>query len=209
MKVSAFVIAGLALAYTLTFFIMQQSYRLQNRTVHERQFNIGAQEWEHDLRDIRKFEGRHGLRPEIHNGFRLAVDEWPSWKYFISIELRKDGKGRGAIFAQPYDGSGERYERNFELSQGEASMFLETFDHEIDGFWGTSNVCTDGTSFQFERWMKTGLSSGSGNAACQKHYAELMSIVAECLMLHLNDEPFDWRSWLWEKRFLTLRENGS
>jgi hypothetical protein len=208
MKVVAFIIVGFALAYTLAFFTMQQSYRLLNRTVHERQFNIGGQEWERDLRDIRKFEVRHGLRPEVHSGLRLVMDEWPSWKYLISVEVRKDGVGRGAILAEPYDGKGKSYERPFELKKEEAEIFLETFDHEIEGFWGTSVVCTDGTSFQFERWTTTGLSSGVGNAACQKHYAELMGVVAEALAFHLSDAPFDWRSWFWSRRMLTLHENG-
>lgn len=209
MKIVAFIIVGLVLTYTLAFFTMQQSYRLWNRTVHERQFNIGGPEWKLDLRDIRKFEGRHGLKPEVHNGFRLVMDEWPSWKYLISVEVRENGLGRGAILAEPYDGKGKSYERRFELNKEETKLFFENFDQEIKGFWGTSVGCTDGTSFQFERWTATGLSSGAGNAACQKHYAELMAMVAETLAFHLSDAPFDWRSWFSSKRMLALHENGS
>jgi len=134
MKVVAFIVLGLALAYSISFFILEQPQRLQTRTVHERQFKIGAQEWERDLGEIRTFEGRHGLRPEVHSGFRLAMYEWPSWKYLVSVEVRKDGTGRGAILAEPYGGEGETYERPFELEQRETALFLETLDHQIDGF---------------------------------------------------------------------------
>jgi len=182
---------------------------LQNRTVHERQFKLVAQKWEHDLQDFRTFEGHHRLRPEVHGELRFAVDEWPSWRYLISVEMRKDGTAKGAIWAEPYDGKGVTYDRQFELEPHETHLFLKTFDHKVEGFLGDGVPCTDGTGFQFERWKATKLYSGSGNAACEKHYAELMSVLAETLAFHLRDAPFDWRSWFWSKRSLALSGGGS
>jgi hypothetical protein len=190
-------------------FIFQQSYRLQNRTIQERQFRIGTEWWETDLSTIREFEKRHELDPEAKGGLRLAIDEWPDWRYLISLETSGDGSAKGAIRAIAYDGKGPVYENDFQLEMYEARLFFDSFDQEIDGYWGTTTACTDGTSFQFERWSEEAVSSGAGNAACQPHHAELMSLVAETLFVPLHDVPFDWRSWFSAKRYLKLPRNGS
>ena len=211
-KIAA-IIAATLLAVVLTFLcavlLMEQSYRLQSRTVSERQFSVRAAWWEHDLTTIRKFERRHGLNPESHNGLRLAIDEWPDWRYLLSIDGSTNGTATGAIYAIAYDGKRPVYEQDFVLERGEAWLFFASFDRQIDGYWGTTTQCLDGTSFQFERWSDGRVSSGSGNAACQRHYSELMSLLAETLVVHLNDVPFDWRSWLSAKRQLILRGDGS
>ena len=170
--------------------LSEQYPRLQTRTISERQFRNGAESWEHDLGKIRGFESRHGLKPETRNGLRIAINEWPDWTYLVSIESLKGGAARGAIHAVAYDGSGPSYERNFQLVPGEATLFFRSFDREIKGYWGDASICTDGTGLQFERWDKGQVSSGSGNAACHRHYAELMSIIAEPLIVQLKDAPF-------------------
>ncbi len=106
------------------------------------------------------------------------------------------------------DGKGPVYENNFQLEKYEARLFFASFDQEIDGYWGTTTECLDGTSFQFERWSEKAVTSGVGNAACQRHYAELMSLVAETLFTPLKDVPFDWRPWFSAKRYLELPGNG-
>lgn len=207
--VIALTLAVVAFIYLCIITIFEQEQRLRSRTVSERQFTIGVEWWEHDLRTIRSFETRHGLNPETRNGLRFAIDEWPHWKYVISIDALQNGTAKGAIHAVAYDGKGPTYERDFQLEKGEARLFLESFDHQIDGYWGATSQCTDGTSFQFERWSNKHVSSGAGNAACQRHYAELMSLVAETLVVQLNEVPFDWRSWLSAKRQLILHGNGN
>ncbi|MGD9665146.1 MAG: hypothetical protein AB7U34_08090 [Novosphingobium sp.] len=200
---------AIAIIYAAVVFVLTQSYRLYNRTVSERQFHPNSEWWEHDLGTIRKFEARHGLNPETHNGLRLAIDEWPAWKYLISFDTAPDGSAKGAILAMPYNGKGPGYERQFNLESGEAKIFFASFDKKIDGFWGSTTGCTDGTSFQFERWNDKQVKGGVGNAACQLHYAELMNLVAEVLVVKLCDAPFDWRSWFWTKRQLMLDGKGS
>jgi hypothetical protein len=197
-----------AVAAVCVIFFAQQSYRLHTRTVSERQFTTDAEWWENDLTAIREFEARHGLNPEAQSGLRLAIHEWPDWKYLISIESSQNGTAKGAIFAVAYDGHGPAYERDFRMDMEEANLFFGSFDEQIDGYWGSTAGCTDGTGFQFERWTDEIVSSGRGNAACHRHYAELMGLVAEPLVVQLRDAPFDWRTWLSAKRHLALRNSG-
>lgn len=207
--VGAIVVAAIII-YVGTFFVIQQSYRQHTRTVSIRQFTTDAKWWEHDLASIRSFEMPHDLDPEAHDGLRIALEEWPDWKYLISIDLLKDGTARGALRAVPvqYDEGGPIYERAFQLDRSETNLFLDTFDGKTDGYWGSTIACTDGTSFQFERWKNGAVVSGRGNAVWHRHYAELMGLVAETLVVNLKDAPFDWRSWLSAKRYLELRDSG-
>lgn len=180
-----------------------------SRTVSERQFKLGSEPWQLDLRTVRGFEGRHAVNPEANGGLRLNIDEWPAWKYVISLQAQKDGTVKGAIQAVAYDLKGPTFEQDFQLEKEEAKVFFESFDRQIDGYWGAMNQCTDGTGFQFERWNRQQVASGYGNAACQRHYAELMSLVAETLVTKLHSVPFDWRSWFSSKRQLALMGYGS
>jgi hypothetical protein len=207
------VVAALILT-TLVFILLcvgtliEQAYRLQTRTVHERQFSIDPQPWQRNLKTIQDFEARHELNPEANGGLRLNIDEWPSWKYIISIETLRDGAAKGAIQAIAYDEKGPVFERDFHLEKEEASLFFRSFDRELDGYWGSMRGCTDGTGFQFERWSRNQVSSGYGNAACQRHYADLMALVAETLVVKLTDVPFDWRSWFRQRQILILSGHG-
>lgn len=203
------VIAAVVIMAFLAVFVIEQSHRLQSRTVAVRQFTADAEWWQHDFASIRKFEMPHGLDPEAHDGLRFAIDEWPDWKYLISIDVLDDGSAKGALRAVPYDEVGPVYERTFQLGKSETSLFIGAFDGKIDGYWGSTTLCTDGTGFQFERWKDGAVTSGRGNAACQRHYAELMGLVAETLVVNLKDVPFNWHSWLSAKRYLDLRGNGS
>lgn len=196
-------------ATLLTIFVQVQSLRLLSRTVSDRQFIEGAEWWQHDLGDIRAFEATYGLDPEKRGGLRMAIAEWPNWRYLISVDVLDDGTARGALRAWGYGDAEPAFERSFQLDETERNLFFRSFDEEIDGYWGSTVVCLDGTGVQFERWKDSSLSSGQGNAACHRHYAELMSLVAEALVIHFKDVPFDWRSWLSRKRLLDLRENES
>ena len=204
-KIAVAVAVTLAVGVLLTataIFLLQQSPRLNNRTISERLFSIDSDGGDIDLTTIRNFEWRHGLNPEARDGLRLTMDQWPDWKYLISIEASDDGTAKGAFHAVAYDGKGPVYEKDFLLEQYEARIFFDSFDQQIDGYWGSTTQCTDGIGFEFERWSGKAVSSGHGNAACQHHYAELMSLVAETLFVQLNDVPFDWRSWFLAKRYL-------
>lgn len=202
-------VAAVVIIALMAGFVIEQSYRLHSRTVAVRQFTADAEWWQYDLASIQKFEKPHGLDPETHDGLRFAIEEWPDWKYLISIDVLDDGSAKGAIRALPYDEAGPAYERTFQLGKSETLLFLSAFDREIDGYWGSTNDCLDGTGFQFERWKDGAVTSGQGNAACQRHYAVLMSLVAETLVVNLKDVPFDWHSWLLGKRYLDHRGNGS
>ena len=197
-------ISVLAVASFGFLFATEQYYRLYSRTVDVRQFRTGAEWWEQDLATIRSFEARHGLDPEANDGLRLVIDEWPEWKYLLSYHVEHDGALNGAILASPYDDKGPTYERDFHLEVRQTRLFLDSFDRQIDGFWGATTRCVDGTGFQFERWNNKLVSSGHGNAACQLHYAELMSLVGESLVDELKDVPFKWGSWFASKRELSL-----
>jgi hypothetical protein len=203
--ITAITIATLVALLLLAIFVLDQSYRLHTRTVAVRQFHTDGEWWETNLRTIREFEARHDLDPEARDGLRLAIGEWPAWKYLISIDLRLDKSARGAIQAIPYEGEGPTYERDFSLDEYEAHVFFGAYDRRIEGYWGSATMCTDGTGFQFERWSGKKVSSGSGNAACHRHYAELMSLLAETLITKVDDQPFDWRSWFVSKRYLELK----
>lgn len=208
MVVAITLTAGLLIT-ACAIFLLDQSNRLHTRTTNERQYRVNAEWWDNDLTTIRKFEKRHGLSPETKGGLRLTIGEWPDWKYLISIETLADGSAKGAINAVAYDGKGPVYEEDFLLDKYEAKPFFDLFDQKIDGYWGATTVCLDGTGFQLERWDDKAVSSGSGNAACHHHYAELMSLVAETLIVRLNKVPFDWRTWLTAKRYLELRGDVS
>lgn len=206
---AAFILTGVVFLYLCAVTFQEQRMRLLSRTVSERQFKLDAEPRQLDLRTVRGFESQHALNPETHGGLRLSIGEWPTWKYVISFQAQKDGTVKGAIQAVAYDLKGPTYERDFLLEKEEAKVFFDSFDREIDGYWGSMTQCTDGTGFQFERWDRQQISSGYGNAACQRHYAELMSLVAEALITKLNPVPFDWRSWFSSKRQLTLMRYGS
>lgn len=192
-----------------TFAAEQQSNRERTRTVNVRQFRTGADWWEHDLRVFRRFEDSHHLNLEADDGLRLALNEWPSWNYLISISVNRDGSSKGAIRAEPNDRKNLRYEGTFLLDAQETRLFFSAWDHETSGYLGATVQCVDGTGFQFERWQNRRVSSGRGNAACHRHYAELMSLIAENLATKLTDPPFDWRSWFMAKRTLDLSGSGS
>lgn len=190
----------------LTYF--PQSFRLHNRTVDERQFISTSEYGEPDLAKVRAFESAHGLKPETRGGLRLSIFEWPDWQYLVSIDQLADGTAKGVLHSVAYNGAGPGFEQEFSLNEDEASLLFESFDHQIGGFGGSTEGCTDGTGFTFERWDNGRVKGGGGNAACQRHYAELMSLVAETLVVKLNDVPFEWQSWFAANRYLTLRAVG-
>ncbi len=209
------VIGILALTVAATAFIglsvftyFPPSSWFYNRTVNARQFHTVSEYGEPHLAKIRAFEASHGLQPETRNGLRLSIFEWPDRQYFVSIEQLSEGTARGVVHSAAYDGAGPFFEQKFWLDESEASQFFESFDYQIDGFRGSSEMCTDGTGFTFERWDSRRVKGGGGNAACQQHYAELMALTAETLVLKLDNVPFDWRSWFANKRYLTLRAAG-
>ena len=215
-QVARRITVGLLMAFTAVFFIylcaitfFEQRQRLYSRTVSERQFHIGGQPWELDLAAIREFEKQHALNPEGAGGVRFSIEQWPRWKYVISLELSPNRRAKGALHAIDFDGRGPAYEREFELGAAETRRFVSLFDEQIDGYRGGTSSCVDGTSFQFERWKDRRVLSGRGNAACDRHYAELMSLIAETLVVKLDRVPFDWRAWFAAKGQLALNGNGS
>jgi len=188
---------------------LEQTYRLHSRTVHTRQFTPKDKYWPLGLDVFRHFESQHAIFPERNGGLRVYIDEWPAWKYLISIQSLPDGSAKGAIRATPYDGKSSTYEREFRLEDYETGILLPTIDRKVAGFWGARSGCTDGTLFQFERWNAGRVTSGIGNAACQRHYAGLMEVLGETLIVNLRDAPFHWRGWFYGQRALELTGKGS
>lgn len=200
-------LAAAIVLYGVGLFVLDESYRQYSRTTQERQFVLGDEWHDADLKIIREFEKRHSLDPEANGGLRLVLSEWPRWRYQISLDSRFDGTAKGAIYAIAYDGTGPAYERSFSLSKGQAKLFLDVFDRKVSGYRGEAFQCVDGTGFMFERWRERAVVvGGSGNAACMSHYADLMSLLAETLSGSLSDAPFDWNTWFAAKRVLELRD---
>jgi hypothetical protein len=181
---------------------------LASRTNCARQFKVGGENWQLDLRSVRQFEAYHHISPELQGGIRVSINEWPTWKFLISIQTMRDGTATGAIRAIEYDTKKPPYEQDFHLENWEAQTFFSSYDKQIENNWGSLHGCIDGTGFHFERWKAGRVSGGYGNAACQRQYAELMSLLAETLVVPLKDAPFDWRVWFAQKRMLILRDES-
>jgi hypothetical protein len=186
----------------------EQSMRLRTRTVSGRQFTMSGPSYHTSLATFREFEMRHGLNPEVPSGLRFSIHQSPAWEYLVSIQTLADGATKVAIAATPYGSDHPSYEREVLLDKYKSRLFFDTFDKRADGFWGSTGGCVDGTSFQFERWRNRKVIGANGNAACQRHYAELMGLLAETLAFELPDVPFDWHSWFTAKRYLELSEQG-
>lgn len=201
---AAIFLAVAVVFYGIGLLVLDEIDRQYSRTTKERQFTVGGEWHDNDLTVIREFEKRHKLDPEAKRGLRLAMSEWPRWRYQISLENLGDGSAKGAIYAIVYDGTGPAYERSFSLNKADAKLFFDVFDKKVKGYRGEAFQCLDGTGLRFERWQQRAVVGASGNAACMSHYADLMSLLAETLSGSLSDAPFDWRTWFAAKRVLEL-----
>jgi len=142
------------------------------------------------------FERSNALFPEKDDGLRVAVDQWPSWRIYLVLD--KETR-RAALIAQPYyPKNGIRpspYSRTLSLQDWQVEPLLRAFDRRTVGYLGSTRTCTDGTGFTWERWDHGKVRSGSGNAACTPHYADLEALLAAYLSDDMRDAPFKWSAW--------------
>src|SRR3990167_5290216 len=66
-------LAAAIVLYGVGLFVLDESYRQYSRTTQQRQFVLGDEWHDADLKIVREFEKRHSLAPEANGGLRLVL----------------------------------------------------------------------------------------------------------------------------------------
>lgn len=113
------------------------------------------------------------------NGIRfLALPSLSHTSYGLFLKAENDGGASGEfiVFRHSATAPTQLIHHPIRIPEMPYRDFLKAIDDSADGYWGSAQMCLDGTGILFERIRGSRVTSGNGNY-CTAHYERISMIV--------------------------------